>query len=881
MVTVATRPNAIGCETVRYRVLGSIEVADESGPIPIGRGKPRTLLAALLIDANRELSVDELIERIWDGQPPATATKSVQVLISQLRKALGGEMAPIATVGGGYILRVQDGETDVDLFEDLLERGRGQLGEGRAREAEATFDQALNLWRGRPFQDVAYEDFAREAIARLEDRRVVAMEERFEAMLAGGRHVDAVAGLERLVADHPLRERALGLLMLALYRSGRRADALAVYDTARRRLSEELGIDPGEPLRRLHEAILDSTGPDMDAEDGIGLEAPRGPRPRWLIAAAGVAILATAAAVVVATRGSGSARIAGLHGDSVGLVEPGTGHIVGQYNVGGAPSQVVADTHVAWTLNAADRIVARVDLVKGSVRRIGPAATPTGLALGDGSLWVSYATPGKTSGTYTIGVLRLDPTSLQQRARIQLAARTRWAGGTLPVLATPQGVWVGAFDGVYRINPTTDRSDLRVPVSDPRFGGATVLALAELHGAIWALTDTRSIVQIDAGQRKARVLTRLNAPSYGTMVAGGGSLWVSDPFGRVWRLDPGPEPGPHDIITGVDVSSLAFGDGAAWVTSEVTGTLTRIDPVSEQLRTVAVGGAPTAVSVSPAGVLVATARDSGGVNADSCGSVSSGGRPVSRVIAADLDRNPGYAPYTEPMVRAMEFELQAHHFRAGRFRVGLQVCDNSTPQSFVADAATCTANAKAYAASSRVIAVLGPDQSSCAFREIPILDVHGPVPMAAPTPNEPGLTLARSGSFVYPGGVRNFVRVSSRYDQWGVAAARLAKRLGVQRVYVYQRDRQGFYDAIMAPAFAAEARRLGIHVVGPDSPTGGFQRLAGRLAAAGVDGVFDAADTVDAGFLNAMRSRPWIVGRADRTGCLPSLPRTDARSAAG
>ena len=114
------------------------------------------------------------------------------------------------------MLRVGEGETDVDQFEELLERGRGQLGEGRPRDAEATLDEALALWRGRAYEDVAYEDFARDEIARLEERRLVAMEERFEAMLAGGRHVDAVAGLERLAAEQPLRERVLGLLMLAV-----------------------------------------------------------------------------------------------------------------------------------------------------------------------------------------------------------------------------------------------------------------------------------------------------------------------------------------------------------------------------------------------------------------------------------------------------------------------------------------------------------------------------------------------------------------------------------------------------------------------------------------------------------------------------------------
>ncbi len=336
------------------------------------------------------------------------------------------------------------------------------------------------------------------------------------------------------------------------------------------------------------------------------------------------------------------------------------------------------------------------------------------------------------------------------------------------------------------------------------------------------------------------------------MVAGAGSLWVSDPFGRVWRLDPEPRPQPHDIITGDNASDLTFGDGAAWVTNEVTGALTRIDPVSEHVRSIAVGGAPTAVTVSAAGVLVAAAHGGGGVNADSCGRVLSapGVRPRS-VVAADLDL---YDPvYAGPVASAIRYEFRRHHFTAGRYRLGLQICNDSTPQSGLADDPTCVANARAYATVKRVIGIIGPEQSGCAFDEAPILDRHGPIAMVV-WGNEPGLTLTKPGSFVYPAGVRNLVRVSSRYDQWGTAAARMAKRLGVRRVYVYQRDPHGFYDSIMAPPFAEEARRLGIDVIGPASPAGPFRPLAKRLAARGVDGVFDASDHVNAGFLTAMRA---------------------------
>jgi DNA-binding SARP family transcriptional activator len=231
--------------------------------VAIGAGKRRALLAALLMEANSPVPLDRLIDELWGARPPATAAKNVQVLVSGLRKSFAvARDSPISTVGSGYMLRVAAGETDADVFEELFERGRTELAHGDPGHAERTLTEALALWRGRPYEDVAYEDFARHEIARLDERRLAAVEERFEALLAAGRHRDAVPDLERLAAEQPLRERVLGQLMLALSRSGRRAEALATYDRARHRMAEELGIEPGDALRRLHAAILESDSGD-------------------------------------------------------------------------------------------------------------------------------------------------------------------------------------------------------------------------------------------------------------------------------------------------------------------------------------------------------------------------------------------------------------------------------------------------------------------------------------------------------------------------------------------------------------------------------------------------------------------------------------------
>src|SRR5262249_11057294 len=173
--------------------------------------------------------------------------------------------------GSGYRLRVEPGDLDVDRFEDLLADGRGALDRGDAAGAGELLRDSLAVWRGSPLTDVAFEPFAQGEIARLEERRLVAVEERIEADLALGRHDDLVGGLEALGAKNPLRERLRGQLMLALYRSGRQSEALAAYQEARSTLVEELGIEPGRPLRELHQAILNQD-PSLDrsTENGQG-----------------------------------------------------------------------------------------------------------------------------------------------------------------------------------------------------------------------------------------------------------------------------------------------------------------------------------------------------------------------------------------------------------------------------------------------------------------------------------------------------------------------------------------------------------------------------------------------------------------------------------
>ena len=229
---------------MRFGILGPFEVIDDHGRVvALGGPKQRAVLAILLLHAGEVVSSERLIDELWGERAPASAAKTLQVYVSKLRKALGDGV--LVTRGGGYVLQSDRGEVDVDRFQALLVAGRRALQTGDPRGAGESLREALGLWRGPPLSDFAYEPFAQGEIARLEEARVAALEDRIDAELALGEDAGLIGELEALVREHPLRERLCGQLMLALYRSGRQAEALDAYQRAREQLTGELGLEPG------------------------------------------------------------------------------------------------------------------------------------------------------------------------------------------------------------------------------------------------------------------------------------------------------------------------------------------------------------------------------------------------------------------------------------------------------------------------------------------------------------------------------------------------------------------------------------------------------------------------------------------------------------
>ena len=235
---------------LEFRILGPLEALDDGTPVPLVGRNQRALLTLLLLRANEAVSTERLVDQLWGEHPPRTATTSLQNTVSQLRKLLGPGL--LHTRPTGYQLELDGDQLDLSRFEQLVQKA----GAAEPMERAVLLREALGLWRGPALADCELEDFAQTEIHRLEDLRLGVLEERIAADLDTGVDAELVAELEALVSRHPLRERLRAQLMLALYRSGRQADALSAYHDARRTLVEELGIEPGPELQALYGSIL-------------------------------------------------------------------------------------------------------------------------------------------------------------------------------------------------------------------------------------------------------------------------------------------------------------------------------------------------------------------------------------------------------------------------------------------------------------------------------------------------------------------------------------------------------------------------------------------------------------------------------------------------
>jgi YVTN family beta-propeller protein len=532
---------------MEFRILGPLEVVDDGRSLRLGSGRQLALLALLLVHANEAVSIDRIVDDLWADSPPPTAAKIVRNYVSLLRRELGDRLV---TRSPGYLLRVESGELDSEVLERAIESGDLER-----------LTSALELWRGPPLTELSYEPFAQDEIARLDELRLTALEARFEAQLERGQHASVIPELAALVKQHPLRERLRGLLMLALYRSGRQAQALETYQDLRSTLDKELGIAPGPAVRELERKILnqdESLAPPRPVEPAAEPRWQR--RPLALVAAALVVVAVLAVAIAaLAARDSGGG-LGKIPPNSVGIIDLSTNEIVDVIPIGLRPGPVAGGARSVWVGNIGDRNLTRIDPDRSAATTVVSldGLTPTGLAVGAGAVWVAHGLSGALS--------RVEP----------------------------------QFGRVTHVLEVTGR-----PYATP-FGSVAVGA-----NYVWAVFGDSTLARIDpVAMRESRAT--LAGVSSSAVAFGAGAVWVANAGdATVQRFDPNTfEQGPVATITvGKRPVAITFGEGSVWVAAEGDDAVTRIDPATDSTSTISVGDSPAAVAAGAGGVWVANADD--------------------------------------------------------------------------------------------------------------------------------------------------------------------------------------------------------------------------------------------------------------------------------
>jgi branched-chain amino acid transport system substrate-binding protein len=840
---------------VRFKILGLLEVSDESQMLSLPRGKERALLAVLLIHVNEPVSTDRLIDELWGERPPEHAAKTVQVYVSRLRKTLGAER--VTTTPAGYVIQASENEVDSREFERLAREGHEAFEADDAKRAERLLAEADALWRGPALADFRFEPFAQGEIRRLEELRAGARADLIDVRLARGEADAVIAELEQLVAEQPLWERPRRQLMLALYRSGRQAEALELYRKTRALFADELGIDPSPELQELERAIL-----NQDA--ALAAPSRRTPRARTshgaaLLAAGGV-IVASAAVVAVLALNRGDAPSSGAVAAGLGeliAVDARTGAVEKRVAAGRTPAAISAGNGALWLVDADARTVLRLDLSSGATETLATGATPVDVAAGDGSVWIGNAHPlagAQFVGPVLTSVARLDAATRTQRSQTALSHRPGDVSNAAEnrLASSPGALWAVTPDfAVVRIDARSG-----APTASTR--AVHAIAVAAGGAGVWALGSDGTVARLDPRTARVVARTRIDAP-VAAIAVGKDAAWVTSFDGGLWRVPVHRPASLGAVDLGRGVADVAVGSDAVWVADPLAGTLTQVDlGTTRVVRTIDLGGIPRSITVDGDTVWVAavadptpSAAETHGVHAfpaSTCEPALTGKENADALVVSDLPLQGGTRVQATQMAQAIAFVFREHGFRAGRFRVGYQSCDDSLAYTGLFDEAKCAANARAYGDNRDVVGVIGTYNSPCALAEVPQLNQapDGALAMVSPSNSFVGLTRSGPGidptlpAALYPSSRRNYVRVFPTDDLQGAALALLARDRGDRRVFVLDDGEPG-YGQLMATGFETAARRLGLDVVGHmswDPHAGMYTGVAQRVARSGARAVF-------------------------------------------
>jgi YVTN family beta-propeller protein len=582
-----------------FLLLGPVEVRNARISLPLGGRLQRALLADLAVNAGRVVSTAQLIDDLWADDPPPSADHTVETYVSRLRRVLrSASVADILlTRTPGYVLDIEPDRLDTVRFARLVSASDDAAARGEVAESSKRLAEALALWRGAPLADVSDVPYAVGAAQRLEAQRLLALEKRLDADLRMGRHREIVPELETLTAAHPYREAFHGQLVLALYRSGQQADALAAHQKARRQLREDLGIDPGPELTRLEQAILNqdqAIALNPVARPALAAERARDPEPapprtgrqrrrRRLWPAIIAAACAAGAAVTVPLALGHQPPSGQVPANGVGLLSSSGRSVVVGLGTDTAPTELTTGAGSVWATSSDGNVVYRIDARAHHVtQQIPVGASPEGIAFVNGDVWVANVLDGTVS----------------------------------------------------RINAATGRSVQTIGL------GSAPTRVAFGYGDLWVtdpLASTVSAIDPSSGHLVKSISTTKSPLG---IAVGGGSLWVTNPSDNtVTEIDPVKGSTRQRITVGAKPDAIAYGFGSVWVANRLDSTVSRIDPVLHAVdATIAVGEAPAGVTIGPSGVWV-TASLSGSVERIDPGknraasTVTVGNHPTSAVFA--------------------------------------------------------------------------------------------------------------------------------------------------------------------------------------------------------------------------------------------------------
>jgi YVTN family beta-propeller protein len=585
------------------RLLGAIEASEDGISFSLGGPRQRAVLADLALHAGHVVSIGQLAEDLWGGRQPATAKRTLESYVYRLRQVLGASGADrtlLVTRPTGYLLDIAPERVDGWQFRDVAARGRAALEQGDAATAVTLLRAAIGLWRGPALADIREAAFAPLAAQRLEEERLTAVENLVEARLALGQHRALVPELEALIGESPYRERFQAQLMLALYRSGRQADALAVFAGARDRLVAELGVEPGRELCELQRAILlqaPELEPSRDAPRlGPGRmsdqqpSAPGGPqtggpaRPRtrrtwrW---AAGVGVAGLAAAVIVPVMlGTGPAH-GSLLADGVGEVTA-AGGVTRTLALRDPPGAAVAADGSVWAVSPEGNVVYRINPATASlVQTIPVRAGPSAITASGADIWVANTLDG------TISRINAATSQVVQTITVGAEPTGITAGG--------DAIWVAdaAAGTVSALSAVSGKPKATIPLAAAPFG------VAYGAGSVWVTSPgTDSVTRIDP--RSMRTGQQILVGAGPTAVTVGlGSVWVANSLdSTVSRIDPGTDSVAATIPVGDGPDALAFTDGSVWAAGRLSATLTRISAHGTPMGAIPVGGSPAGLAAA-------------------------------------------------------------------------------------------------------------------------------------------------------------------------------------------------------------------------------------------------------------------------------------------